>query len=216
VSFHADVLTVSPDGVEMTPERDGDWGFGSVLKPVRLAWQWATKLTGAKSVENRAVHILGAHDVMAISTLRPDGWPQTTFVGYTNDNFSIYFSIFRSSQKFANISGNDRVSIAVRNDATDLRNVEAVYAGAHATEVTEARERQHAWQLLQLRHPKLRGFEPFDISDVALMRADCKYVSVLDYPQGLGHTETFTINDDGTASPVDSRKDEWGSLTPPP
>jgi len=31
---HADILTVSPGGVEMTPARDDDWGFGSVLKPV--------------------------------------------------------------------------------------------------------------------------------------------------------------------------------------
>ena len=31
---HADLLTVSPGGVEMTPARDDDWGFGSVLKPV--------------------------------------------------------------------------------------------------------------------------------------------------------------------------------------
>ncbi len=31
---HADVLTVSPGGVEMAPARDDDWGFGVVLKPV--------------------------------------------------------------------------------------------------------------------------------------------------------------------------------------
>jgi nitroimidazol reductase NimA-like FMN-containing flavoprotein (pyridoxamine 5'-phosphate oxidase superfamily) len=30
---HADVLTASPGGVEMTPARDDDWGFGSQLKP---------------------------------------------------------------------------------------------------------------------------------------------------------------------------------------
>ena len=29
---HADVLTVSPGGVEMTPARDDDWGFGLALK----------------------------------------------------------------------------------------------------------------------------------------------------------------------------------------
>ena len=29
---HADVLTVSPGGVEMTPARDDDWGFGAKLK----------------------------------------------------------------------------------------------------------------------------------------------------------------------------------------
>ena len=31
---HADVLTVSPGGVEMTPARDDDWGFGAGLKAV--------------------------------------------------------------------------------------------------------------------------------------------------------------------------------------
>ena len=31
---HADVLTVSPGGVEMTPARDDDWGFGLELKAV--------------------------------------------------------------------------------------------------------------------------------------------------------------------------------------
>ena len=31
---HADVLTVSPGGVEMTPARDDDWGYGATLKPV--------------------------------------------------------------------------------------------------------------------------------------------------------------------------------------
>ena len=31
---HADVLTASPGGVEMTPARDDDWGFGSELKPI--------------------------------------------------------------------------------------------------------------------------------------------------------------------------------------
>jgi hypothetical protein len=29
---HADVLTVSPGGIEMTPARDDDWGFGTALK----------------------------------------------------------------------------------------------------------------------------------------------------------------------------------------
>jgi nitroimidazol reductase NimA-like FMN-containing flavoprotein (pyridoxamine 5'-phosphate oxidase superfamily) len=31
---HADVLTVSPGGIEMAPARDDDWGFGAALKLV--------------------------------------------------------------------------------------------------------------------------------------------------------------------------------------
>jgi hypothetical protein len=33
-------------------------------------------------MEAKAISILNAHRTMAISTLRPDGWPQTTIVGY--------------------------------------------------------------------------------------------------------------------------------------
>ncbi|WP_309660911.1 hypothetical protein [Sphingomonas sp.] len=36
------------------------------------------------SVENDAIRILDAHRIMAVSTQRPDGWSQTTFVGYAN------------------------------------------------------------------------------------------------------------------------------------
>jgi nitroimidazol reductase NimA-like FMN-containing flavoprotein (pyridoxamine 5'-phosphate oxidase superfamily) len=60
-----------------------------------------------------AIDILDRHRMMAISTVRPDGWPQTTMVGYANDGWDVYFLIFRESQKFNNISRDDRVSIAV-------------------------------------------------------------------------------------------------------
>ena len=92
-------------------------------------------LTREAQVDDNAVRILDSHRIMAISTVRPDGWPQTTIVGYANDGLAIYFIIFRSSQKFANIQHDDRVSIAVGEEPRDLRNLKAVYAGAHAIEV---------------------------------------------------------------------------------
>ena len=54
-------------------------------------------------MEHTAVKILNRHGVMAISTVRPDGWPQTTMVGYANQGFDLFFLIFRASQKLANI-----------------------------------------------------------------------------------------------------------------
>ena len=44
-------------------------------------------------MENRAIAILDAHRVMAVSTIRPDGWPQVTIVGYANDGLLLYFLI---------------------------------------------------------------------------------------------------------------------------
>ena len=145
-----------------------------------------------------AIEILDQHRMMAISTVRPDGWPQVTMVGYANEGWTIYFLIFRDSQKFANIGRDDRVAVAVSPEPSFLGNIKAVYAGAHAAEVQDPRERVRAWALLLERHPNLGEFGLPDDSTTALMRAKCKYVSVLDYSKGIGHSEEFVVPDDGS------------------
>jgi nitroimidazol reductase NimA-like FMN-containing flavoprotein (pyridoxamine 5'-phosphate oxidase superfamily) len=162
-------------------------------------------------MEQPALTILNAHRIMAVSTVRPDGWPQTTIVGYANAGFDIYFLIFRSSQKFANIQHEPRISIAVGEEPRELGELQAVYAGAIASEVTDPAERETAWQLLTGRHPNLAGFESPNPAETALIRAQCRHISVLDFTQGRGHTETLTIGDSGT--PVRSAAGEsgWGS-----
>jgi nitroimidazol reductase NimA-like FMN-containing flavoprotein (pyridoxamine 5'-phosphate oxidase superfamily) len=142
-----------------------------------------------------AIEILDANRMMAISTVRPDGWPQATIVGYANDGWTIYFQIFRSSQKFDNIALDDRVAVAIGSEPQSLGEIKAVYAGAHASEVTDPAERKLAWQLLSDRHPSLAEFGGLDDPETALMRAKCKYVSVLDYSRGIGHTEALTVGE---------------------
>jgi len=146
-----------------------------------------------------AIEILNCHRQMAISTVRPDGWPQTTIVGYANDGWTVYFEIFRSSQKFENIGRDDRVSIAVSGETSSLGEIKAVYAGAHAAEITDPAERAAAWRLLTARHPGLAEFGPPDNDETVLMKARCKYVSVLDYSKGIGHTEALTVGEDDRA-----------------
>ena len=142
-------------------------------------------------MDEKAIQILNGDRLMSVSTVRPDGWPQTTIVGYANDRLTIYFLVFRSSQKFANISHEQRVSIAVCKEPRDIRLAEALYAGAVASEVAEPDQRNEAWRLLVRRHPNLSGRPQPDWSQVALMRADCRHLSVLDYSQGLGHTDAL-------------------------
>ncbi|HET9399265.1 MAG TPA: pyridoxamine 5'-phosphate oxidase family protein [Sphingomicrobium sp.] len=145
-------------------------------------------------MEEPALSILGDHRIMAISTVRPDGWPQTTIVGYANEGWAIYFMIFRSSQKFTNIERDNRVSVAISGATDYLSDIKAVYAGAHAFEVTDAKERERAWKLLMDRHPNLADFGSPDLTQTALMRAICKHVSVLDYSKGIGHCEALTLS----------------------
>lgn len=147
-------------------------------------------------MEDTAIRILDARRIMALSTVRPDGWPQTTIVGYANDGLTLYFVIFRASQKFANIAHDGRVSVAVGEEPPDMRLASAVFAGALAEEVTDATERQRAWRLLVQRHPNLAGRPEPDWSSAAMIRADCRHVSVLDYSKGLGHTDALHFADD--------------------
>ena len=130
-------------------------------------------------MESKAIEIVEAHRTMAISTVRPDGWPQTTIVGYANDGLLLYFLISRSSQKFTNIQSDDRVSVAIGTEPEDFRQLKAVYAGAHASEVTDPKQREHAWELLAQRHPNLGAYERPDWSVAAMMRASCMFVSIL-------------------------------------
>lgn len=161
-------------------------------------------------MEDKAISILDAHRTMAIATVRPDGWPQNTVVGYANDGLLIYFLISRASQKFANIQKDERISIAVAKEPEDIHQLKAVYAGALASEVTDPKQREHGWKLLVERHPNLVDYVLPDPSQVAMMRAFCKYLSILDFTEGFGHADEITVGASGIVDMEPARTDDWG------
>lgn len=161
-------------------------------------------------MEHPAIKILNSYGLMAISTVRPDGWPQTTIVGYANRGFELVFMIFRSGQKFANIAKDNRISIAVAPEPDNMSDLKAVYAGAHASEIIDPNERQAAWKLLMERHSNLAGFTMPDAGEAAFMRARCEHVSMLDFSQGPGHREQFVVGQEGEPVDLDSDSDPWG------
>ena len=163
-------------------------------------------------MEQKAVAILDEHRIMTIATLRPDGWPQATIVGYANDGLLLYFLISRHSQKLANISSDGRVAVSIGSEAAKLEDTTAVYAGAKASEVTDEAQREHAWKLLMDRHPNLADYLLPSKDDAAMMRAVCCYVSVLDFSQGIGHADSFNVGPAGIAQMEPARTDDWGYL----
>lgn len=152
-------------------------------------------------MDEKAVSILDERRIMTVATIRPDGWPQTTIVGYANDGLTIYFLVERTSQKFSNIERDDRISVAIGEEPRDPRHVRAVYAAAHAKEVTDPAQRELAWGLLMQRHPNLRDYELPDPSLAAMMRADCQHVSALDFIMGQLPSRTSALDP--------SRVDVW-------
>lgn len=161
----------------------------------RWRGRWGHRMSdgGDPSVQAAAIGMMDERCIMAIATVRADGWPQNTIVGYANDGVTIYFLIFRASQKFGNIALDDRVAIAIGEQPSNIHFAEAVYAAGRAAEVTDPDEREQAWRLLVSRHPNLGGRGAPDEQVTAIMRVRCTYLSVLDYSKGLGHTDLLEL-----------------------
>jgi general stress protein 26 len=140
----------------------------------------------------RIVELLDENRVMTVATLRADGWPQATLVGFVHDDLTLYFSVARTSQKLANIDLDTRVSIALgRQEPNRLLGLSMA---AKAAEVTELREIDHLNALMRSRYPEQNVFSPREVSS-AVIRATPIIVSVIDLPRGPGEPYLVTLGD---------------------
>jgi nitroimidazol reductase NimA-like FMN-containing flavoprotein (pyridoxamine 5'-phosphate oxidase superfamily) len=160
-------------------------------------------------MRDKVIEILRESSFMAIATNRPDGWPQCTSVGYANEELLIYFVISRTSQKFANIQGDDKVSIAIGRDVHVPSSIRGLSLAARASEVRDDKQRRRAIKLLLERRPALKRLEPPHPDHSAVMRASPEIISVLDYSQGFGHSDLLTVGA-GIVQMTAARDDDWG------
>jgi nitroimidazol reductase NimA-like FMN-containing flavoprotein (pyridoxamine 5'-phosphate oxidase superfamily) len=136
--------------------------------------------------------LMDHHRNMTIATVRPDGWPQATTVGYANDGLTLYFLCGRDSQKAANLARDDRVSITIDDDTGEVMKITGLSLAAHAKPVTDRAEAEKALRMLLSRYPEQEVAPPLTMptpDDVAIFRVTPTVVSVLDYSKGFGHTD---------------------------
>ena len=72
-----------------------------------------------EDMRQKILRLLDEHRIMTVATLRSDGWPQATTVGYVNEGLTIYFLCGLDSQKARNISRDDRISLTIDHDTPD-------------------------------------------------------------------------------------------------
>jgi nitroimidazol reductase NimA-like FMN-containing flavoprotein (pyridoxamine 5'-phosphate oxidase superfamily) len=161
-------------------------------------------------MEAKVVEILEANRIMAIGTVRPDGWPQTTIVGYAHKGTLLYFAISRSGQKFANIENDNRVSIAIGRDFHDPKSIKGLSMAAHASEVTDPDQRKEALRMLLRQHPGLGKLDDFSLDRSAVMRAAPALITIIDYSKGFGHSDVLTVGPGGMTAMTAERDDDWG------
>jgi general stress protein 26 len=139
----------------------------------------------------KILELLKENRVMCIATVRPDGWPQATMVGYAHDDLTLYFVVARISQKLANIAREPRVSIAFGHDLTNR--LRGLSMAARAAEVTELAEIKHLNALMLERYPEQARFSPREAS-TAVLRATPEVISIINLPKGHGEPELVRVD----------------------
>jgi PPOX class probable F420-dependent enzyme len=144
-----------------------------------------------ETFRRKILRLLDQHRTMRIATLRSDGWPQVTTVGYANDGLAIYFLCGADSQKAANLARDDRVSLTVDDDPAHVMDIAGLSMAACAELVTDPAEFEKALRLLISRYPNQKGLDlPMPkASHVCVFRLTPTIVSLLDYSRGFGHTD---------------------------
>jgi nitroimidazol reductase NimA-like FMN-containing flavoprotein (pyridoxamine 5'-phosphate oxidase superfamily) len=147
-----------------------------------------------EEIRRKVLTLLDQHRIMTLATLRPDGWPQATTVGYANEGLTLYFLCGPDSQKAANLARDDRVSLTIDGDTPQVMEITGLSIAAHAHVVVDPIEADKAIRLLMLKYPE-QGSMPLPMpgpADVRIFRVTPMVISVLDYSKGFGHTDLIT------------------------
>jgi len=144
-----------------------------------------------EEIRKKILTLLDQHRIMTIATLRPDGWPQATTVGYVNQGLTLYFLCGLDSQKAKNLALDDRVSLTIDHDTPDLMAIAGLSMAAHAQAVVDRAEAEKVLRMLPLKYPEQTSL-PVAMptpADVRIFRVTPTVISVLDYSKGFGHCQ---------------------------
>lgn len=146
-----------------------------------------------ESLRRKILALLETHRIMTIATLRPDGWPQATTVGYVSEGMTLWFLCGLGSQKAENLAHDDRVSITIDHDTADMMAITGLSMAARAHRVTDRAEAEKVLGMLPLKYPdappSTAGMKMPGPDEVALFRVQPEIISVLDYTKGFAHTD---------------------------
>lgn len=144
-----------------------------------------------ETLRQKILQLLAQHRIMTLATVRPDGWPQATTVGYASEGLTLWFLCGLESQKARNLAHDDRVSLTVDHDTPDIMAISGLSMAARAHPVTDREEARKVLQMLVQRYPDAPPV-PFQVpppEEVRIFRVTPVVVSVLDYSKGFGHTD---------------------------
>jgi nitroimidazol reductase NimA-like FMN-containing flavoprotein (pyridoxamine 5'-phosphate oxidase superfamily) len=147
-----------------------------------------------EEIREKILTLLDQHRIMTVATLRPDGWPHATTVGYVNEGLTLYFLCGLDSQKAKNLARDNRISLTIDHDAADLMTITGLSMAARTQAVDDRAEAEKVLRMLPLKYPNTPPL-PMKMpspDEIRLFRVTPTIISVLDYSKGFGHTDLVT------------------------
>ena len=129
---------------------------------------------------------LQRHHMMALATIRPDGFPQATTVNYVHEDLILYFAADAASQKASNIKLNNKVSAAIASETHNFYKLRGLSLSGLAARVVDEQEAQRLSMKLFRALPQSRRFVPRDPKDLAVFAITPVAIALIDYASGFG------------------------------
>jgi general stress protein 26 len=137
--------------------------------------------------------LIATHRVLTLATVRPDGWPQATTVGYASEGMTLYFLCGAESQKAANLAACNKTSLTIGDDAENMLAIKGLSMAATAAFLTDRARCSAIFRMLVSKYPQARDLPEPDPATVRYVQLTPKVISVLDYSKGFAHTDCVAV-----------------------
>ncbi len=146
-----------------------------------------------EALRAKILDVLKSQHLMALATVRPDGYPQATMVNYIHDELILYFAADAASQKAGNIKINAKVSIAIASETTDFCKLRGLSLAGLAKRVADKQRAEELRLRLFRRLPQSRRFVPEDPNQLAVFEVEPVAISLIDYASGFGTSHLLEL-----------------------
>jgi nitroimidazol reductase NimA-like FMN-containing flavoprotein (pyridoxamine 5'-phosphate oxidase superfamily) len=146
-----------------------------------------------EAIRSRILEVLRRQRIMTVATIRPDGYPQATTVNYVHDDLILYFASAATSQKAGNIKLNNKVSVAIVDQAEDLYKLRGLSMSGTAARVEERQRAEEFVSRLYRRLPQAKQFVPEDPKELAVYEIRPVAIALIDYASGFGTTHLVEL-----------------------
>ena len=124
-----------------------------------------------EALRSKILKVLQRQHFMTVATIRPDGYPQATTVKYIHDDLIVYFATAPTSQKASNIQLNNKVSVAIVDQAEDFYKLRGLSMSGTATRVQDKQRAEEYALRLFGRLPQKRRLVPEDPKELAFTKS---------------------------------------------